>query len=105
MRPGGRTRGAPPGTGRVVVDPLRVYRQALEVSLTDALVLGGAALGALLPEDARLTVGARDVTGQDGRDGRLRVAARDLVAFREGRMTLEEIRDRVEAFGFREPAP
>ena len=92
--------GAGPATGRVVVDPLRVYRQALQVSLTDALVLGGAALGALLPEDALLTVGARDATGLDGRDGRLRVAARDLVAFREGGMTLEEARERVEAFGF-----
>ncbi|MCY4075217.1 MAG: hypothetical protein OXH04_07300 [Acidobacteria bacterium] len=92
--------GAAPATGRVVVDPLRVYRQALQVSLTDALVLGGAALGALLPEDALLTVGARDATGLDGRDGRLRVAARDLVAFREGGMTLEEARERVEAFGF-----
>ena len=41
-----------PGTGRAVIDPLGVYQQALQVSLTDALVLGGAALGAMLPEDA-----------------------------------------------------
>ena len=98
--PGVAGDGAAPATGRAVVDPLRVYRQALQASLTDALVLGGAALGAMLPEDALLTVGARDATGLDGRDGRLRVAARDLAAFREGRITLEEARERVEAFGF-----
>ena len=98
--PGVAADGAPSGTGRMVVDPLRVYRQALQVSLTDALVLGGAALGAMLPEDAWLTVAARDVTGLGGRDGRLRVAARDLVAFGEGRITLEEVRERVETTGF-----
>ncbi|MCY4026481.1 MAG: hypothetical protein OXH75_09245 [Acidobacteria bacterium] len=98
--PGVAGGGAPPATGRVVVDPLRVYRQALQISLTDALVLGGAALGAMLPRDERLTVAARDVTGQDGRDGRLRVAARDLVAFGEGRISLEEVRERVETSGF-----
>ena len=98
--PGVAGGGAPPATGRVVVDPLRVYRQALQISLTDALVLGGASLGALLPRDARITVAARDVTGQDGRDGRLRIAALDLVAFGEGRISLEEVRERVETSGF-----
>ena len=102
--------GAPPGvpasgTGRVAVDPLRVYQSALQVSLTDALLLGGAALGAMLPDDAWLTVAARDVTGLGGRDGRLRVAARDLAAFGEGRITIDEVRERVEASGFQERAP
>ena len=91
---------APSGTGRAVVDPQRVYQGALRVSLTDALLLGGVALGALLPEDAWLTVAARDVTGLGGRDGRLRVAARDLVALGAGRMALEEARERVELAGF-----
>ena len=106
-RPPGNPRYAPgvagggaPATGRVVVDPLRVYRQALQISLTDALVLGGAALAALLPPDERLTVAARDVTGQDGRDGRLRIAVSDLVAFGEGRISLEDVRERVETSGF-----
>ncbi len=98
--PGVAAGGAPSGTGRVVVDPLRVYRHALQVSLTDALLVGGAALAAVLPEDAWLTVAARDVTGLAGRDGRLRVAARDLAAFGEGRVTLEEVRELVETSGF-----
>ena len=98
--PGAAAGGAPSGTGRVVVDPLRVYRHALQVSLTDALVVGGAALGAMLPEDAWLTVAARDVTGLAGSDGRLRVAARELAAFGEGRLTLEEVRESVETSGF-----
>ena len=98
--PGVPDGGAPAATGRMVVDPLRVYRQALQISLTDALVLRGAALGTMLPPDEWLTVAARDVTGQGGRDGRLRIAARDLVAFGEGRISLEEVRERVETSGF-----
>lgn len=98
--PGVPRGGAPAAPGRVVVDPLRVYRQALQISLTDALVLGGAALGAMLPQDERVTVAARDVTGQGGRDGRLRIEVRDLVAFGEGRISLEEVRGRVETSGF-----
>ena len=98
--PGVAAGGAPSGTGRAVIDPLGVYQQALQVSLTDALVLGGAALGAMLPEDAWLTVAARDVTGLGGREGRLRVASRDLVAFGEGRISLDEVRERVEVSGF-----
>ena len=37
------------GTDRVVVDPLRVYQSALQVSLTDALLLGGGAAGRHAP--------------------------------------------------------
>lgn len=88
------------GTDRVVVDPLRVYQSALRVSLTDALLLGGAPLGAMLPADAWLSLAARDVTGLGGRDGRIRVAAGDLVAFGDGRITLDEVRERVETSGF-----
>ena len=98
--PGAGGGAAPFGTGRIEVDPQRVYRGALRVSLTDALLLGGVALGALLPEDAWLTVAARDVTGLGGRDGQLRVPARDLVALGEGRIALEEARERVEIAGF-----
>ena len=98
--PGAPGDAADAGTGRVVVDPQRVYRGALRESLTDALLLGGASLAVLLPEDAWLTVAARDVAGLGGRDGQLRVPARDLVAFGEARLSLQEVRDRVETSGF-----
>ena len=98
--PGADSGTAPVGANGVVVDPQRVYRGALRVSLTDALLLGGPALGALLPEDALLTVAARDVTGVGGRDGQLRVRARDLVAFGKGRVSFDEVRERVEVSGF-----
>ena len=91
---------AVPDPAAASVDPQRVYQGALRASLTDALVLSGRALAGLLPEDAWLTVAARDVTGRGGRDGRLRVGARDLVAFAEGRTSLDEVRERVEATGF-----
>ena len=91
---------APAGAGRVAGDPQRVYRGALRASLTDALLVNGGALAALLPEDAWLTVAARDVAGLGGRDSQLRVRARELVALGEGRRTLQEVRDGVEISGF-----
>ena len=96
---------APDGAARAGVDPQGVYQGALRVSLTEALLLGGRGLSAMLPEDALLTVAARDATGAPGRDGRLRVRARDLVALGEGRVSLAEVRDRIEVSGFQESTP
>lgn len=82
------------------VDPQRAYHQALRVSLTDAILFYGGAVSAMLDEDEWLTVAARDVRSVSGRDGQIRIRARDVNALREGRLTRPEARNRVESTGF-----
>ena len=94
-----------PDAGRVAspdtaVDPQLAYHQALRVSLTDAILSYGGAVSAMLDEDEWLTVAARDVRSISGRDGQIRIRARDVTALGEGRLTREEARNRVETSGF-----
>ena len=110
LRPGGRgaARVSSPEDadthrpGRVTIDPLQAYLTALRGELTDALISYGPALG--VGEDRWVSVAARDGRGQlDPRVSspsqtlKLRIRGRDLAALRAGRVSVEDLRRRVEA--------
>ena len=85
----------------LTVDPEELYRTALREALTDALVTHGDALPGALGDFEWLTVAARDARGLRVRSGehqalQIRVRGGDLAALREGRLSLEEARGRVE---------
>ncbi len=85
----------------LAVDPEELYRTALREALTDALVTHGDALPGALGDFEWLTVAARDARGLRVRSGehqtlQIRVRGGDLAALREGRLSLEEARGRVE---------
>ncbi|MEE8130293.1 MAG: hypothetical protein V3T48_08405 [Vicinamibacterales bacterium] len=91
---------APP-SGAVSIDPQELYLSALTGSLTDALLAYGEAMP--VDGDAWLTVAARDGRGSYGRGRaparrtlRLRIRGRDLAAIRNGELSPEEARARVE---------
>ena len=85
----------------LAVDPEDLYRTALREALTDALMTYGGALRGALGDFDWLTVAARDARGLRVRAGerrtlRIRVRGGDLAALRDGRLSLEEARGRVE---------
>ena len=90
-----------PSSGAVSIDPQELYLSALTGSLTDALLAHGEAMP--VDGDAWLTVAARDGRGSYGRGRaparrtlRLRIRGRDLAAIRNGELSPEEARARVE---------
>lgn len=85
----------------VTVDPLETYLTALRSELTDAVIANGPALA--VPEEHWVSVAARDGRGQvdprvrtPRRTLRLRVRGRDLAALSAGRLSIDEVRLRVE---------
>ena len=91
---------APP-SGAVSIDPLELYLSGLTGSLTDALLAYGEAMP--VDGDEWLTVAPRDGRGSYGRGRapvprtlKLRIRGRDLAAIRNGELSPEEARARVE---------
>ena len=83
------------------MDPEELYRTALREALTDALMMHGGALPGTLGDFEWLTVAARDARAARVRAGerptlQIRVRGGDLAALRDGRLSLEEARGRVE---------
>ena len=96
--PAARVDGAP---APLAVDPEELYRTALREALTDALMMHGGALPGTLGDFEWLTVAARDARAARVRAGerptlQIRVRGGDLAALRDGRLSLEEARGRVE---------
>ena len=89
-----------PGTPEAM-DPLETYLTALRGELTDALISYGPALD--VADDHWVSVAARDGRGQidprvsSPRTLKLRVSGRDLAALSGGRLSVEDLRRRVEA--------
>ena len=86
----------------VAVDPLETYMTALRGELTDVVISNGPALA--VEEDHWVFVAARDGRGQvdprvstPRRTLRLRVRGRDLAALSAGRLSVDQVRLRVEA--------
>ena len=86
----------------VRMDPLETYLSALRGELTDALIAYGPAL--VVADDHWVSVAARDGRGQIDprvssapRTLRLRIRGRDLAALRAGRVSVDDLRGRVEA--------
>lgn len=86
----------------VTVDPLEAYLTALRGELTDALISYGPALS--VAEGHWVSVGARDGRGQidqrlssPSQTLKLRIRGRDLAALRAGRLSVDDLRRRVEA--------
>ena len=86
----------------VAVDPLETYMTALRGELTDVVISNGPALA--VEEDHWVSVAARDGRGQvdprvstPRRTLRLRVRGRDLAALSAGRLSVDQVRLRVEA--------
>lgn len=94
----------PPGGGNApdtaAPDLHTVYQEALREMLVDALLGYGGRLGGLLDGDDWLTVIARDTRGLPGRDTTVRVRAGDVAALHAGRLTLDEVRARVDVSSF-----
>ncbi|MYH29463.1 MAG: hypothetical protein F4137_11535 [Acidobacteria bacterium] len=105
-RPGLAAAGDPPPQGGAnapdasAPDLHTVYQEALREMLVDALLGYGGRLGALLDGNDWLTVIARDTRGLPGRDTTVRVRAGDVAALHAGRMTLDEVRARVDVSSF-----
>ena len=92
---------APSRERRPVVDPREIYVSALIGELTSAMVTFGSSLD--VAGDEWLAVSARDGRGRvDPRLAglrqtlRLRISGRDLDALRQGRLSAEELRQRVQ---------
>jgi hypothetical protein len=87
-------------------DPNKAYTQEVRAAVIDAMIENGGLLG--LDDAEWLTVAARDsapagpfMSGDpDAATLVLRVKGADLVAFRAGRLTLEQVRARVEVNEF-----
>ena len=86
----------------VTIDPLETYLTALSGELTDTLISFGSALG--VAEDHWVSVAARDGRGQidsrvssPSRTLKLRIRGRDLAALSAGRLSVDDLRRRVEA--------
>ena len=85
----------------VTIDPLETYLMALSGELTDTLISFGPALG--VAEDHWVSVAARDGRGQidprvssPSRTLKLRIRGRDLAALSAGRVSVDDLRRRVE---------
>ena len=86
----------------VTIDPLDAYLTALRGELTDALISFGPGLG--VAAEHWVSVAARDGRGQvdprvssPSRTLKLRIRGRDLAALGAGRLSVDDLRRRVEA--------
>ena len=86
----------------VTIDPLETYLTALRGELRDALIAYGPALG--VADDHWVSIAARDGRGQidprvsgPPRTLTLRIRGRDLAALSAGRLSVDDLRGRVEA--------
>ena len=85
----------------MAVDPDEVYLSALTRVLTDVLIVYGGSMQ--LESDEWLTIAARDGRGFRGRRVssqrtlQIRIRGRDLAALREGQLSPDEARARIEA--------
>jgi hypothetical protein len=95
--------GGPSGEPRVIVDPSEAYTNEVKSALVEAMFESSGTL--TLQPDEWLTIAARDnvpsdpLVPSDKSDFStviLRVKGSDLAAFRAGRLTLEQARERVE---------
>jgi hypothetical protein len=100
---------APPETPQpdvAMMDPSEAYTEEVKVSLIDAMIENSGTL--VIGGDEWLTVAARDNApsdpfmpgGQDAMTLVIRVKGEDLNAFRAGRLSLEQVRARVEVGEF-----
>ena len=89
-----------------MMDPSEAYTEEVKVSLIDAMIENSGTL--VIGADEWLTVAARDNApsdpfspgGQDAMTLVIRVKGDDLNAFRAGRLTLDQVRSRVEVGEF-----
>jgi hypothetical protein len=88
------------------MDPSQAYTDEVKASLIDAMIENSGAL--VLEGNEWLTVAARDNApsdpfmpgGQDAMTLVIRIKGDDLAAFRAGRLTLEQVRARVQVGEF-----
>jgi hypothetical protein len=85
----------------LLVDPSEAYTQEVKAAIIDAMIENSGAL--LIGAEEWLTVAARDnapsdpfMPGEEAPTIVLRIKGSDLLAFRAGRLTLQEMRGRVE---------
>ena len=99
-------------TTPTLTDPSQAYTEEVKASLIDAMIENSGAL--VLDGNEWLTVAARDNApsdpfmpgGQDAMTLVIRIKGDDLNAFRAGRLTLEQVRARVQVGEFwRAPEP
>ena len=96
----------PPQADAGLTDPSEAYTEEVKLSLIDAMIENSGTL--VIGADEWLTVAARDNApgdpfmpgGQDTTTLVIRVKGDDLNAFRAGRLSLEEVRARVEVGEF-----
>jgi hypothetical protein len=96
----------PPQPDATVTDPSQAYTDEVKASLIDAMIENSGAL--VLEGNEWLTVAARDNApsdpfmpgGQDAKTLVIRIKGDDLNAFRAGRLTLDEVRTRVQVGEF-----
>jgi len=95
-----------PQLDAAVMDPSETYTEEVKASLIDAMIENSGAL--VLDTDEWLTVAARDNApgdpfmpgGQDAMTLVIRIKGDDLNAFRAGRLTLDQVRARVQVGEF-----
>jgi hypothetical protein len=95
-----------PQLDATLTDPSQAYTQEVKASLIDAMIENSGAL--VIGGSEWLTVAARDNApgdpfmpgGQDTTTLVIRIKGDDLNAFRAGRLTLEQVRDRVQVGEF-----
>jgi hypothetical protein len=96
----------PPQPDATFTDPSQAYTDEVKASLIDAMIENSGAL--VLDADEWLTVAARDNApsdpfmpgGQDAMTLVIRINGDDLNGFRAGRLTLEQVRERVQVGEF-----
>jgi hypothetical protein len=96
----------PPQPDATLTDPSQAYTDEVKASLIDAMIENSGAL--VLDADEWLTVAARDNApsdpfmpgGQDAMTLVIRIKGDDLNGFRAGRLTLEQVRERVQVGEF-----
>jgi len=96
----------PPQLDATLMDPSQAYTDEVKASLIDAMIENSGAL--VLEGNEWLTVAARDNApsdpfmpgGQDAMTLVIRIKGDDLNAFRAGRLTLEQVRARVQVGEF-----
>ena len=95
-----------PPADAAIDDPSEAYTQEVKASLIDAMIENSGAL--VIGPDEWLTVAARDNApsdpfmpgGQDAMTLVIRIKGSDLSAFREGQLTLEQVRQHVQVGEF-----
>jgi hypothetical protein len=88
------------------MDPSEAYTEEVKASLIDAMIENSGTL--VIDADEWLTVAARDNApgdpfnpgGQDATTLVIRIKGGDLNAFRAGRLTLEQVKERVQVGEF-----